>query len=128
MCLRKPKDCKFETADRDIVVYKILRKNRENRYITPVMKTPVRLGDTIRSASPIEDAVGNESVCGEGVHAYREKAVAAKTADNYNIWSVFDRYVIAKAVIPKGERFYVGLCGDIAAGSIRILKIVHHTG
>lgn len=105
-----------------LTVYKALLKTSKG-LITPYMETPVKLGETLRSAIPYSKKVDRYSsiIVGEGVHAYISLERAIK---EYKEWSFILGYspispVIYEAIIPDVE-YWLGTDEDVASVELLI--------
>ena len=118
MCLTKSeKTCRKGR----LTVYKVLLKTSKG-LITPYMKTPVKLGETLQSIMPYSKKADRFSIItGEGVHAYISLERAIK---EYKEWSFIFRDspispVIYEAIIPDVE-YWLGTDEDVASVELLI--------
>lgn len=119
------------TAYGDMTVYKLIdRMSDGSGDFTPYQRTQANRGDTIRSRKPIASAEGKDRVGREGVHAYVDAETAHRRAVAVNDSRISYNYTmnrihVVRAVIPSGERFYLGMGKEIAAGSMIIGDVIY---
>lgn len=114
MCLEIKHNAKKMTARKDIVVYKILLKWRDGTLRTPFRNCVINIGEQKESYLLKEE---NEITI--GLHSFK----------SYNLISDKDGHWgrVAKCIIPKGSKYYVGkFDGRIsyASDKIKYIKIV----
>jgi len=102
-----------KTADKDIVCYKLLLQTSDGNFTSIVRNYPWSIHE------PVESKLGPRSLrfdeVEEGLHAYMTLEAAEKST------FCFDR--IAKAVVPKGSRYYLGTNDEIAADHMELTKV-----
>lgn len=120
MCLYI-RDSKPRIAKRDIVVLKYLDKRGDEQFYTPVMGTPVTLGKVLK-ASPGKPNITFHSTD----HLNREISFIREGAIHARLIVApldYDTNYCAKAIIPKGTKYWVSLFGtEIAAEKMLITK------
>jgi hypothetical protein len=102
------KKVKPQIAEKDIVVYKVLRDNNESPYQNFKYKKgteyyrygPRKFGRTINNRSYNEYEVQIE----EGLHSYREEGIAI-----IKVVGWWNRKVV-KMIVPKGSQYYISSC------------------
>ena len=113
MCLYITNRSKRMTANKDIVVYKILMVdfNDENILRTPFQKAIVEIGETY--SSKLDYPIVTQSL------VKRKKAIILRGLHSYKHLKHIKRYKnlysvtrIAKCIIPKGAEYYVGKFND----------------
>jgi len=107
-----------------LLVWKLLEYNEDIRgYATPYQYLPI----TFKNGMKVVNGVGFSPVVkkpytavNEGVHAYRTKdrAINATIEALANRWE----FVRFPAIIPSGERYFIGKDGDIVASQMIIFK------
>ena len=113
-----------------LLVWKLLEYNEDIRgYATPYQYLPI----TFKNGMKVVNGVGFSPVVkksysydivstavNEGVHAYRTKdrAINATIEALANKWE----FVRFPAIIPSGERYFIGKDGDIVASQMIIFK------
>lgn len=121
MCLTSFRE-KAYISDKDIICYKVLEIVGNNEFVTPIQRTPVKLGEEMvaegiegKMPVPVYHKIDNgvmyatkkDYQIGEGfIHAYLklpafEHYLTDKEGANYN-------RVIVKCIIPAGTEFYLG--------------------
>lgn len=121
MCLTSFRE-KAYISDKDIICYKVLVIVGNNEFVTPIQRTPVKLGEEMvaegiegKMPVPVYYKIDNgvmyatkkDYQIGEGfIHAYLklpvfEHYLIDKEGANYN-------RVIVKCIIPAGTEFYLG--------------------
>ena len=118
MCLRTRNNEPL-VAKEDIVCFKLLKNSKFlfffNRYYTPFQEVRVKLNQKLNAHGEEEiDIISPyyRDIGGGFIHAFRGLLVAKREKE--------DRWIIVKAIIPKGIRYYEGINGDICAKSMYI--------
>lgn len=115
------RDSKPRIAKRDIVVLKYLNKRENEQFYTPVMGTPVTLGKVL-TASPSKPNIIFYSTD----HLNREISFIREGAIHARLIVApldYDTNYCAKAIIPKGTKYWVNPFGtEIAAEKMLITK------
>lgn len=115
------------TANKDIIVYKIVRKEGK-RLATPFMNVSVKVGKEYSSSlRKLEDIVDI------GIHSFRSKKEALGYAEYFSKYFLSGREVIClvECSIPKGSEYYkghfpscVGHYQCVASNKIKYIKII----
>ena len=120
MCLRaihtQPK-----IAEEDIVCYKVLRKILFT-YWTPYTKTFVRLNHLFKAKGEEEICLFRDPEIGQGfIHAFTNKQRAIRLCLNlYYEDAIFNNFIVVKAVIKKGTKYFLGKHDNICAKEVFI--------
>ena len=124
MCLTLTSDSKIVVADKDIVCYKILRKDFELFATSPYFGFQYIVGVTYKIDGKLKIFCGYEhKFVREGFHSF-ERFQSAK-AFLYLRRKFLPGYCIYKCIIPKGTRMIFGDFSDfssIASEAIKIIK------
>jgi hypothetical protein len=120
MCL-KATHTQPKIAEEDIVCYKVLRKIFFT-YWTPYTKTFVRLNHLFEAKGEEEvDLFENPEIRQGFIHAFLNKQIAIRECfDLYDYHAIFKNFIIVKAIIKKGTKYFLGKYGDICAKEIFI--------
>lgn len=119
MCLEISNNAKEQYATEDIVCYKVIKRYErfgsdpyDNMiiigyfYNTPFQDARVEIGKTYRSQ--LRKVVNTTHKIEEGIHSCVSYEDAQKTC---RLLGTLSYYAIAKCIIPKGSKFYVGYFG-----------------
>jgi hypothetical protein len=122
MCLTIKEKTGCRTAKTDIHIYKALDKKGtvgKESFYTPFRYVPVVFGakGILVLESPLEKSWGRSVDI--GIHGYYDAAEALKTELNFRDG---DNTMVYHAVIPKGEKYYLGTRGDIVCSKMLVFK------
>ena len=125
MCLYVRADQWSMTAERDLVVYKVLLKT-DYGYVTPVQRAEVKLGKTYKSELKKRIALykGANAIgmVNEGLHSYTSYEAANKVAKDL---SKYKLVIIVMCMVPKGAEYYENVREEeIASDELRYTKTV----
>jgi len=122
MCLYLDKNYVLNTTEEDITVFKHLEINRNGTYRTTYQEFPVTIGETYSSMLITVEFCGWD-FCSIGLHSFPE-LLSAKKDGAVACW---ENCAVAKCIIPKGSKYYVGTFGNeisYASDTIKYVKIV----
>ena len=108
-------------AGKSITVYKFLLK-KDNNYLTPYMKSKVKIGETLKASEDKAPVFFNE-ISGQGVHAY--KTLAAAKLEKITWTGGIGNACIAEWEIPAGTTYWEGIRGsqfEIAAKEMKFVR------
>ena len=111
MCLTIPASInppKALIAKEDIVCYKLLRKYYDGRIISPFQNIPYTLNELVNIKKiEVIRRIGSTTIHA-GLHSFGRQEDAFVCATHiFGMFEVFD-YLVYKAIIPKGSKYYVG--------------------
>jgi len=127
-----------ETASDNLIVYKILAKNIDGKYVAPYMRKIYEVGEMYTISSLILEG---KTPCGyckisEGFHSFsKECIVRYGSSIEHHVYTKNGRFnktiecrlsdlaVIAECVIPIGATYYENEKGEIVSDTIIITKI-----
>lgn len=127
MCLVVPKDRKFKVAEKDITVYKVLKRSKisdtQTYWLTPYRSSYVgaRINKNTRLKADgfvvkIPYDVANAYLIEDGViHAFTKEDVCYCSVP-------FGKMFIFECVIPKGTEYVMGDFNEIGAKEIRFVR------
>lgn len=120
MCLHTKE--KAEIANKDIVCYKILVKNKANNIYTPFMKERIIIKNTYTSF--LQNNNGDVS---KGLHSMATLCDANALLARIKPYFESHELVMAKCIIPKGSSYYKGtfsrLCG-FASNQLTYIELI----
>jgi len=119
MCLEVSKLRHFfkkepKIAKHDIHVYKILRYVYNNEYVTPFVRTKCYSHKGV--ILMFSDLIFRDWKVSKGIHAFRKKSKARGILCYY----LYDYGQIYDAIIPKGQKYYIGKDLDIVSDAMLI--------
>lgn len=126
MCLTLNSDSEIKIAEKDIVCYKILRKDSEVYATSPYFGFEYIVGATYKIDEKLKIFCGYEhKFVREGFHSF-ERFESAKAFLLYTQRRQFcPEYCIYKCIIPKGTKMVYGYFGgrsSIASEAIKIIE------
>ena len=122
MCLTIKEKTGCRTAKTDIHIYKALDKrviDGEDRFCTPFRNMPVEFGAKGMSVLESELIKSWSRSVAIGIHGYYDAAEALKFELSFRDT---DRTMVYHAVIPKGQKYYLGTRGDIVCSRMIVFK------
>lgn len=105
MCLRKAEKINLE---KDLVVYKVFRYNKDGDYVSPFVATSWKVGEQKSIDAPWPSFLDEENtvIGGYAFHSFQRRESAWALADLHGYLYPSDKYIVAKCIIPK-ETLYV---------------------
>lgn len=125
MCLIPKESAKI--AKEDVVVYKILIKDSYGSYMSPFRGAIYQIGE-LKTANikydkqllPVYHHEIYGTVINEGLHAYTTEASAVLKS-----FLIATTTFVAKAIVPKGAMYVLGIIDDIVSTQLKIVEICH---
>ena len=125
MCLCIKGKVVRRTANRDMVVYKVIKYNSAtNEYFSVFRYSNIKIGETYTADMQVPTKGGLCTEVHEAVHSFKHKKDAINTFKNE---LKFDFYKIVKCIIPKDAEYYSGVFCDkpfIASSKLKYVKII----